>query len=84
MAPEVALRSCGLLHGLSDDASCGKILKPGDMMEPKHTVLQQDKFEFESLEDKNMESWEQLRQRNLSIARLQDGWDQVHALYYSG
>lgn len=83
VAPEDALRSCGLLSVPSHGLSHRKSSTPKDATQPREDILEQEQSKFDAPEDKNPENWEKLRMKNLSIARLEDGWDQVHALFYS-
>lgn len=81
--PEVALRSFGLLPRLSPDMCSTNILNSETAAESKKAIPGQEQSACSGQVDRNLESWETIRLRNLSIARLEDGWDQVHALFYS-
>ena len=74
VAPEAALRSCGLLHDLSDDKSFQKSIVSENKVESEEDIHRQEHFNCGTQEGRQLESWEKLRLKNLSVARLEDGW----------
>jgi acyl-CoA thioesterase FadM len=82
VAPEDALRSCGLLCGPSIGLPDRKSSTSRRMTQSRDEILEQEQSKCDALENKDSGDWEKLRMKNLSVARLEEGWDRIHALFY--